>query len=73
MGGPLTTVLLFDTTRLSQSDPSIDPRSPELVKALKRLMDMIRSLGTVDDGMKHMVGIVEMQLIVADRSGPTYN
>jgi len=52
-------VLLFDTTRLSQSDPSIDPRSPELVKALKRLMDMIRSLGTVDDGMKHMVGIVK--------------
>ena len=60
MGDPLTTELLFDTTRLSQSDPSIDPRSPELVKALKRLMDMIRSLGTVDDGMKHMVGIVKM-------------
>ena len=47
-------VLLFDTPRLAQMDRSIDCNSPELIKAIKKLLEMIRVLGAVDDGMKHM-------------------
>lgn len=51
----LIAVLLFDTPRLAQTDPTIDPKSFELIKAIKRLLEIIRVLGAVDDGMKHMV------------------
>lgn len=48
-------VLLFDTPRLAQVDASINPRSTELFIAVKKLLEMIRLLANVDDGMRHMV------------------
>ena len=48
-------VLLFDTPRLAQADSTIDTRSPELFTAVRRLLEIIRHLANVDDGMKHMV------------------
>lgn len=51
------TVLLFEPRRLAEIDPFVDPKAPELMKAIPHLLAVIRALADRSEFVKQLVGM----------------
>ena len=53
----MSSVLLFDPVVLAQSDYSIHPKEARFLTALKTLMELIRKMAAIDEGLRHLVSL----------------
>lgn len=49
------TVVLFDTARLSQVDPAVNPKDPEYLQAIRTLLALVRREAPSDVRLKYLV------------------